>query len=382
MKLKEFCDISAGGTPSRSNNEYWNNGNIPWLKISDLKNKYVNKCEEYITENALNNSSAKLYSKGTILYTIFATIGEVAILDFDATTNQAIAGLKIKDESLHTEYLYYYLKSLKQKMINESRGVAQNNINLSILKELDIEVPSIDKQNIIIESLSKLECLIETKKSQIVSCNNLIKSQFVEMFGDINMNSKNFEESKLSSYVKVIGGYAFKSKDFKEEGIPVLRIGNINAGYFRPKDLMFWNEDSKLENYVIYPGDVVMSLTGTVGKDDYGNICIMRNDYEKYYLNQRNAKLILNDELDKCYITYALRIPEIKKRLTGISRGVRQANISNKDIENLVIPIPPTELQNKFAQIVEQIDKQKFEFENSLKKLEELQASLMQEYFG
>ena len=180
------------------------------------------------------------------------------------------------------------------------------------------------------------------------------------MFGDINMNSKNFEESKLSRYVKVIGGYAFKSKDFKEEGIPVLRIGNINAGYFRPKDLMFWNEDSKLENYVIYPGDVVMSLTGIVGKDDYGNICIMSNDYEKYYLNQRNAKLILNDELDKCYITYALRIPEIKKRLTGISRGVRQANISNKDIENLVIPIPPTELQNKFAQIVEQIDKQKF----------------------
>ena len=95
-------------------------------------------------------------------------------------------------------------------------------------------------------------------------------------------------------------------------------------------------------------------------KDDYGNICIMSNDYEKYYLNQRNAKLILNDELDKCYITYALRIPEIKKRLTRISRGVRQANISNKDIENLVIPIPPTELQNKFAQIVEQIDKQKF----------------------
>ena len=180
------------------------------------------------------------------------------------------------------------------------------------------------------------------------------------MFGNININNKNYEECKLSDYLKVIGGYAFKSKNFKNKGIPVLRIGNINAGYFRPKDLMFWDEEPNLENYAIYPGDVVMSLTGTVGKDDYGNICIMSDDYEKYYLNQRNAKLILKDKLNSCYIAYALRIPEIKKRLTGISRGVRQANIANKDIENLIIPIPPIELQNKFAQIVEQIDKQKF----------------------
>ena len=291
-------------------------------------------------------------------------------------TMQAI----LPNDNIDIDYLFYYLKS--KNLGKYYTGATIPHIYFKDYKKEKCNVYSLEEQRIVSKKLKLIDSMIDYKNKQIEQLNQLIKSQFVEMFGDINMNNKNFEESKLSSYVKVIGGYAFKSKDFKEEGIPVLRIGNINAGYFRPKDLMFWNEDSKLENYVIYPGDVVMSLTGTVGKDDYGNICIMSNDYEKYYLNQRNAKLILNDELDKCYITYALRIPEIKKRLTGISRGVRQANISNKDIENLVIPIPPTELQNKFAQIVEQIDKQKFEFENSLKKLEELQASLMQEYFG
>ena len=197
------------------------------------------------------------------------------------------------------------------------------------------------------------------------------------MFGDININEKLWKEDILKNHLKVIGGYAFKSSEFKNSGIPILRIGNINTGYFRPKDLMFWNEEDKLKNYIIYPNDIVMSLTGTVGKDDYGNVCIMGRDYEKYYLNQRNAKLELKDTLDKIYILYALKVPEIKKRLTGISRGVRQANIANKDIENLYIPIPPIELQNQFADIVKQIDKQKFESViQSKKEMEKIQKNI------
>ena len=92
-KLSDICLIQSGGTPSRSKQEYWNNGNIPWVKISDFDGKYLSKTTEYITEQGLQGSSAKLFKKGTILYTIFATLGEVCILDIDATTNQAIAGL-------------------------------------------------------------------------------------------------------------------------------------------------------------------------------------------------------------------------------------------------------------------------------------------------
>ena len=88
------------------------------------------------------------------------------------------------------------------------------------------------------------------------------------------------------------------------------------------------------------------------------------------------------ETLNKEYISYALRVPDIKRRLTGISRGVRQANISNKDIENLKIPIPPIDLQNKFAEFVKQINKQKFEIQKSLEETQKLQDSLMYKYFG
>ncbi len=113
-RLGDLCTIVSGGTPSRSKKEYWNNGTIPWIKISNIKSKYVEEADEYITELGLENSSAKMLKAGTLLYTIFATLGETGILTIDACTNQAIAGITIKDQSIiTTDYLYYYLQSKK-----------------------------------------------------------------------------------------------------------------------------------------------------------------------------------------------------------------------------------------------------------------------------
>ena len=265
--------------------------------------------------------------------------------------------LKVND-NVDIRYLKYWFNYNDLNSI--ITGAIVRKLTQKALNNIEINLPTKEEQIKIADKVDKIENLIQLKRTQIENLNELVKSQFVELFGDINLNDKVWNKDVLKNHLKVIGGYAFKSSEFQNTGIPVLRIGNINAGYFRPKDLMFYNEDEKLKNYIIYPNDVVMSLTGTVGKDDYGNVCIMGDDFEKYYLNQRNAKLELKETLNKMYISYALRVPEIKKRLTGISRGVRQANISNKDIENLEIPIPPIEFQNQFAEFVKLIDKQKF----------------------
>ena len=87
------------------------------------------------------------------------------------------------------------------------------------------------------------------REKQIKKLDELIKSQFLEMFGDININDKKWNEDILKNNLSVVGGYAFKSSEFQENGIPILRIGNINTGQFRPKDLMFWKEEKSLENY-------------------------------------------------------------------------------------------------------------------------------------
>lgn len=177
-KLSEIADIKAGGTPSRSRPEYWG-GEIPWIKISNINAKHVTKFDETITKLGLENSSAKIFEKGTILYTIFATLGRVGILTFDAATNQAIAGIKLIDDHISIDYLYYYLRSAEDSVKAIGNGAAQQNINLGILKNFLIPVPPLEKQNNIVNSLETIEKGISQKKNQLSILDELIKSRFM-----------------------------------------------------------------------------------------------------------------------------------------------------------------------------------------------------------
>ena len=261
-------------------------------------------------------------------------------------------------EGVDVDYLCYSLMFYNvDGMVN---GATRKKLTQAAMRKMQIPSKSMDEQKIIVDELNRIIRIKEQRQQELKLLDNLIKARFVEMFGDPEINSKGWNECPLSEKLDVVGGYAFKSDQFDEvSGVPVLRIGNINAGFFRPVNLVYWKEDNSLERYVMYPGDLVMSLTGTVGKDDYGNVCILGSDYDKYYLNQRNAKLEIKEGIDKYYLSQLLKFEQIKKRLTGISRGVRQANISNKDILNLVVPVPPMELQNQFADFVTQVDKSK-----------------------
>ncbi len=293
--------------------------------------------------------------------------------------------VRAKKAILTERCLYHILTSemfLSQKDKNCS-GATQIAITNAGLGKIVIHVPSVEEQNNIADQLDAVICIITKRQQELSALDILIKARFVDMFGDPDTNPMGWTEHPLSEMLSVLGGYAFKSEGFSEvDGIPVLRIGNINAGFFKPVNMVFWEENESLERYIMYPGDLVMSLTGTVGKDDYGNVCILGNDYDKYYLNQRNAKLELKEGLDKHYLSQMLRFEKIKKRLTGISRGVRQANISNKDILNLSVPIPPVDLQLQYAAFVAQVDKSKVAVQKALDEAQVLFDSLMQQYFG
>ena len=160
VRLSNIANISAGGTPDRGNPNYWG-GSIPWLKISDITSakKYVNSCTEFITDEGINNSSAKILPVGTILYTIFATIGEVGILNFNAACNQAIAGIQTYINSIDS-YLYYYLVNLQDFMKSLSKGCAQFNINQKILKSALVPIPPLAEQQRIVSEIEKIEPLL------------------------------------------------------------------------------------------------------------------------------------------------------------------------------------------------------------------------------
>lgn len=165
IPIKDVCiQIKMGGTPPRNKVEYFRGKNL-WVTITDMKRKYIEETKEKITNEAIENSNAKLLPKGAVLISIFATLGEVSILDKEATTNQAIAGLIPDNTKVDTEYLYYILKSKKKYIESLGRGIAQKNINSTILKDIKIPVPPLSKQKeIVAEMKQKDKDIIEYQK--------------------------------------------------------------------------------------------------------------------------------------------------------------------------------------------------------------------------
>lgn len=388
VKLGDVCNFYAGtGFPVAYQGK--DSGELPFYKVGDIANNvsvgktYLELCKNYISREDARVIKGVIVPKGTV---VFAKIGEAlklnrrAITSCDCLIDNNAMGIAPISTFLREKYFFYYMKHLKMQELAETTTVPS--VRKSKLEAVIIEVPTIQEQEKIEKQLDKISDIIEVRKQQLQKLDELVKARFVEMFGEPETNPYEWRKDVLAKHLNVVGGYAFKSELFEEKGIPVLRIGNINAGFFQPINMVYWKYDESLSRYMMHTGDLVMSLTGTVGKDDYGNVCILGDDYDCYYLNQRNAKLELFSTLNKYYLSQVLKFSEVKRKLTGISRGVRQANISNKDILNLEIPIPPIELQNEFATFVEQVDKSKVAVQKALDEAQTLFDSLMQEYFG
>lgn len=376
-KLAELCLIQSGGTPSRSNIAYWKNGTIPWVKISDMHGKYIENIEEKITQQGLENSSAKLFPENTILFSIFASLGEVAILENSAACNQAIAGLQIKDNSLSIDYLYYYLVSLKPYVNFIGRGVAQNNINLSILKNLFIPLPTLREQKRIAERLDKVQELIALQKEQLKKLDDLIKSRFIDLFGDPITNPKGWPLKRMGDLFKITSGGtpSRKHSEYFENGnIPWVKTGDLNTPYLTNTDEYITELGVQESSAKIFPKrTVLLAMYGaTIGAVSILNI--------EAATNQACAAFLPIDSILPIYLYSFLFLQ--KKRFVSLGVGGAQPNISGEILKREKILCPPLKLQVQFADFVTKIESQKGLLTTRLSHLETLYKSLMQEYFG
>lgn len=362
-KISTFCKTGSGGTPSRSNNAFFENGTIPWVKSGELKNRYITEVEEYITDLAVEKSSAKLVSKGSLLIAMYgATVGEVSQLTFDATTNQAICNIQPDENVCDVNYLYRFLEASKPYLLSRRVGGGQPNISQGVIKDLVVSLPPLAEQRRIASILDQADELRQKRQQAIEKLDQLLQATFIDMFGDPVSNPKGWERVSAKNVLKIQGGFAFSSTDFSKSGIPVVKIGNANKlGFSTEKfDFIIPQYPEKLTQYELRSGDLLMSLTGTVGKDDYGNITEVTDDYDLYYLNQRVAKLeVINTLFSKNYIRYFFSQSSIKALITKSNRGVRQANISNSDLYELDIPLPTKAQLDKFDSFIESINETK-----------------------
>ena len=378
VKLGEICEIQAGGTPSRNKQEFWVQGNIPWVKIKDINSKYISKVEEHITDLGLRFSSAKLFSRGTILYTIFATIGEVAILDIDAATNQAIAGLHLKSEKVLKEYLYFFLLSIKNRVKNDSRGVAQNNINLTYLKNIEVPIVENSIQQEICNNLTKINQIITLRNQQLIELSNLVKSRFNEMFGDPVLNEMGWDKCRLKDISEEKLAYGSGASAIEFSGLRYIRITDIDTcGNLKPEKKSPSQFDEK---YLLNTGDILFARSGaTVGK----TFLYSKKEHGPALYAGYLIRLIPNHSLvNPIFVYHFTNTKYYHDFIAKVQNAVAQPNINAKQYSELDFILPPLSLQNEFADFVAQVDKSQLAIQKSLEELETLKKSLMQEYFG
>lgn len=185
-RLGEIAESVSGGTPDRSNPDYWN-GNINWLKSGELTDSFIeSESEEKITEEGFNNSSAKLFPKGTLLIALYgATAGKLGILKFESTTNQAICGF-FENQFYVTKYLFYYLMAFRSKIVEDSWGQAQPNISQTYLKNFTFALPPLAEQKRIVAEIEKQFAKTEELKEYITAnqeaTEQLLKALLQEAF--------------------------------------------------------------------------------------------------------------------------------------------------------------------------------------------------------
>ena len=355
-RLGEICDVVSGGTPSRATAEFWDGGTIPWIKIGNIQRKYVDEADEYITQAGLEGSSAKMLSAGTILFTIFATLGEVGILTIEACTNQAIAGITIKNQSdILTDYLYYFLKSQKSCIAALGRGVAQNNINLSILRNFEVPIPDLPMQKQIVAILDKTAKVVEVRQQQLQQLDELVKARFVELFGDGN-------HPHIALIDLIIEG-AGLSYGIVQPGDD----GTGDMGVLRPVDMVDGKISTASIKYIdrsigdgfkkteLYGDELLITVRGTTGITALTDIRFNGMNVTRGIAVVRYDR----NKINPVYLNAYLNTDESQRYIQEHTRGATLQQINLSDLRVQQIMVPPLALQEQMAAFIEQTDKSK-----------------------
>ena len=293
-------------------------------------------------------------------------------------------------KNIDQQYLLHYLKSdMMLTLIKEyATGSVRDNLKLSTLKEFPLNLRPIEEQRRIASTLDKVTDLISKRRQQLDKLDELVKARFVEMFGDPFINSHHLPIAPFGSVLSVQpqNGLYKPQSDYATGrcGVPILRID----GFYNGKVTDFQNlrrlncSSNEMIRFSLSENDIVINRVNSI---EYLGKCGLINGLLETTVYESNMMRLHVDEkkLNARYVTQLLCSKYIYNQiLTRAKKAVNQASINQKDVQNLMIYIPPLELQDQFATFAEQTEKAKRTISRSLEKLETLKKALMQEYFG
>jgi type I restriction enzyme, S subunit len=330
MKIEDICTrICSGGTPKSGKAEFYENGTIPWLNTKEINFNRIQATEAFITEEGLNNSSAKWIKPHAVIVAMYgATAGRVAIAEIPLTTNQACCNLEVDETVADYRYVYYWLKQNFDNIAGLANGGAQQNLSAKVIRQIEINLPDLTTQQLIANFLDSFDSKIEANtkiNGYLEELGQALLSQYLNQCSECVL---------LGDLLKLGSGFAFKSSTYLTSGqFKILTIKNVQDGNVDCSSSAKIAElPAKMKNHCrLRVGDVVLSLTGNVGR-----VGIVAES--NCLLNQRVAVLQPDNPSWLSGLYFLFRRRSFQNDLIGIAKGTAQANLS--PIETLRLGVP------------------------------------------
>ena len=344
VELGKICETTSGGTPLRTQKKYYENGTIPWIRSGEVAQGFIKKSKLFITQTGLHESSAKLFPINTVLVAMYgATAGQVGLLKFKSSTNQAICGI-LPSKSFVPEFLFLILRNMKYKIIRLAGGGAQPNISQKIIKNLKIPCPPLEVQKKIVVEIEDYQKIIESAR------------QIVKTWKPIIKPDPSWPTVRLGDIYKIEYGFTDTAK--KDGDTRFIRITDIDhSGNIQEKEKKFIKLSKQSKKYLLQKNDLLVARTGAT----FGKTAVFDKNYQSVFasylirlipLKSNNVKS--NNGILSKYYWFFSQSENYWKQANNLMTGGAQPQFNGNAIKQIQILLPPLEEQKKIVAELEQ----------------------------
>jgi type I restriction enzyme S subunit len=397
-EISEWTD--AGGTPRTSNDAYWG-GDISWVQTGELTKRHISSTEKNITKLGLKESTAKRFPSGTLLIGMYGepTVGESALLETEATTNQACCGIFPNTDVVNAEFLHQMMQYEKPRLYSLRAGSGQQNIRQETIRKFEIGIPPLSEQRKIATVLHTVDQAIQ-KSREVAERLEIIKKgikQDILTTGLDNSPTRDVrivsQEVGISSQWEVVplpeiaksgentftDGDWVESSDMVEDGeYQLIQLGNIGEGRFKGGCNRYVNQEFFEEENctLVEEGDLLISR---MAEPILRTLIVPEFDRKSITAVDIVVAKIDESVWDKRYINYLLNSKAWENIAEALASGSTRKRISRENMSRILIPKPGLESQEKIADIVESIENQATAEREQIKQLQRLKQGLMQD---